>query len=378
MSQDKGKNKLLSFLFKGFTVLVLVSLLLGYMAPFVHPTTFWPIAFFGLVYPVILVLSFVLLLVFLVKMSRWSILIAVLLILGGKLHFRLLSFGGDAENSENEEPGLKVMSYNVRLFSLYTPDETSRNENRSKIFNFLREELPDVVCFQEFYHQEKSASFPTLDSLIPLLGVKDVQERYVSRGRGKHNFGITTLSKYPIIAKGEVPLQDEYDVSNANFCIFSDIVKGQDTFRIYNVHLQSIKLKSDDIKIADETETIESTKGAVKNVVRKLKGAYQIRADQARKVVEHSLESPYPVIICGDFNDTPLSYTYNQFVKNYTDAFRETSFGIGATYAGKIPAGRIDYIFHSEELIAREFQLQDKKLSDHYAISARISRKLMD
>lgn len=376
MSQDLGKNKLFSGIFKLITVFVLLGLLMGYLAPFVHPNTFWPIAFFGLVYPVILVIAIVLLIGFAIKLSRWALVIAVFLILGGKLHFRLLSLGGKEMEPVEVGGGLKVMSYNVRLFSLYTPSEEERNVNRQKIFNFLKTERPDVVCFQEFYQHEKSTSFPTLDSLVPLLEIKDYQERYVSRKRGRHNFGITTLSKYPIISKGEVPLQEEYDVANANFCIFSDIVKGVDTFRVYNVHLQSIKLKADDIAIEDEN--MEGTKGAVKNVVKKLKEAYQLRADQARKVVEHSKESPYPVIICGDFNDTPMSYTYNQFLKAYVDSYRETTFGVGSTYAGRIPAGRIDYIFHSKELHAEDFKIQTEKLSDHYAISCIIHSVVSD
>lgn len=377
MSQGGDRNKLFAIMVKLVTIVVLTSLLLGYMAPFVHPNTFWPIAFFGLAYPVVLILTLLLLAGFVFKLSRWSILIAVLLILGGKLHFRLLAFGSNPKDTENSE-GIKLMSYNVRQFSLYDADAATANSNRLKIFSYIASLEPDVICFQEFYHHEKSIDFPTLDSLIPLLGIKDYQERYVSRTRGRKNFGISTLSKYPIIAKGEVPLQEEYTRSNANFCIFSDIVKGRDTIRVYNVHLQSIKLKSDDVDLTENEETIQATKGAVKNVVRKLRDAYQMRADQARKVVEHSLDSPYPVVICGDFNDTPLSYTYNQFVKSYVDCFRETSFGIGSTYAGKIPAGRIDYIFHSNDLMGTDFQLQDEKLSDHYAISCVIRTKDRD
>jgi endonuclease/exonuclease/phosphatase family metal-dependent hydrolase len=180
-----------------------------------------------------------------------------------------------------------------------------------------------------------------------------------------------------MISKGEVALEDNPDIKNDNYCIFSDIVKNQDTFRVYNVHLQSIKLnKSDYISIDDNGDLVQEKKAVVENVVKKLKRAYHLRASQARKVSEHSLESPYPVIICGDFNDTPLSYTYNQFNKFYFDAFRESGCGIGATYAGKIPAGRIDYIFHSKDLMATQFKLQKEVLSDHRAISCIIYKNL--
>jgi endonuclease/exonuclease/phosphatase family metal-dependent hydrolase len=100
----------------------------------------------------------------------------------------------------------------------------------------------------------------------------------------------------------------------------------------------------------------------------KLRFAYPKRAEQAKKVVEHMEQSPYEVIICGDFNDTPLSYVYNTFYSRFTDAFKNSSSGIGITYAGKVPAGRIDYIFHSKKLHSAQFKIHQKVHSDHKAI----------
>jgi endonuclease/exonuclease/phosphatase family metal-dependent hydrolase len=184
------------------------------------------------------------------------------------------------------------------------------------------------------------------------------------------------LSKYPMISKGEVPLQLEEGEKSDNYCIFADIVKNNDTIRVYNVHLQSIKLKKDDYELFDEQgNPIQSQTTAIENTVFKIGSAYPRRADQAKLVVAHAETSPYPVVICGDFNDTPLSYTYNQFNKVFIDAFREASYGIGSTYAGKIPAGRIDFIFHSDNLEAFDFEIQKSVVSDHRAIWCTISQK---
>jgi endonuclease/exonuclease/phosphatase family metal-dependent hydrolase len=100
------------------------------------------------------------------------------------------------------------------------------------------------------------------------------------------------------------------------------------------------------------------------------------RAYQAQRVMEHVETSPYPVIVCGDFNDTPLSYTYNQFNKSLIDAFRNCSSGIGPTYIGRVPAGRIDYIFHSKSLNSMEFKIQEGEYSDHRAVSCRIFKAI--
>ena len=181
------------------------------------------------------------------------------------------------------------------------------------------------------------------------------------------------FSKYPIIEKGDV-IFDSQSSTDFNYCIYSDIVKNKDTFRIYNVHLQSIRLNEthydfNKTKISDKKNYI-----AIRSIYRKLRVAYLKRAEQAKKIINHIKTAPYPVIICGDFNDTPMSYTYNQFNKGLVDAFRNASFGIGTSYVGKIPAGRIDYIFHSPSLFSSNFTIQKEVLSDHRAVSCIISK----
>jgi endonuclease/exonuclease/phosphatase family metal-dependent hydrolase len=121
----------------------------------------------------------------------------------------------------------------------------------------------------------------------------------------------------------------------------------------------------------DDGRTVEPP-STFRLLIDKLRVAYPKRAEQARKVAEHVQTSPYPVIVCGDFNDTPMSYSYNQFDKFLKDSYRQCAFGIGSTYVGKVPAGRIDYIFHSEELHSADFKIQEKSFSDHRAISCKI------
>ncbi len=361
--------------FKGFAVilkfiavLALLALCLSYLSPFVHPQSFWMIPFFGLLYPIIIIVNLALIVIFALFRSKWSLIILLIVLLGGNLHFRHYSFG-EPGITENVEESFSLMSYNVRLFDLYNWSVDSSNINRRKIFKFLDDQQPDVVCFQEFYHQDKSKSFPTRDSLIDFLQTIDYHERYSHRTKGRKNFGIAILSKFPMIAKGEVPLQLESGDDNNNYCIFADFVRGKDTIRVYNVHLQSIKIKSDDFMYVDDNGVFSIDKSAaIESVITKLRKAYPMRADQSRLVLEHAKESPFPVVICGDFNDTPLSYTYNEFQNLYTDASRHLVKGINSTYAGKIPAGRIDYIFYSVGLKGSNFQIQNETLSDHRAI----------
>lgn len=371
MSERGTKLLRFSSLFKLLTVICLLGLLLAYLTPFVHPNTLKILPFFGLAYPIILLFSLLFLVLWIIVRSRMSLLILFVLIIGGKLHFRMIALGSDPDEQPVETEQLNILSYNVRLFDLYTSTNENRTVNRDKIFTYLKEINPDILCFQEFYHQDKPTKFITRDSIIQFLEIRDYHERYAHKFRGRQNFGVTILSKHPIISKGDLNFETQSE-KDFNYCIFADIVKGEDTFRIYNVHLQSIRLQNDDYNLFEQGSTKAADKSTVLLLVDKLLIAYPKRAQQARRVMEHVVTSPYPTIVCGDFNDTPMSYTYHQFNKKLIDAYRNTSTGIGATYAGRVPAGRIDYIFHSKDLESAGFIIQKEAYSDHRAISTRI------
>jgi endonuclease/exonuclease/phosphatase family metal-dependent hydrolase len=374
MSEKGNKIMRFSSLFKLLTVICLVGLLLAYLTPFVHPNTLKILPFFGLAYPIILLFTLLFLAVWIIVRSRMSILILFVLVIGGKLHFRMIALGSDPENQPLETEQLNILSYNVRLFDLYTSTNENRTVNRDKIFAYLKDVNPDILCFQEFYHQDKPTKFITRDSIIQFLEIRDYHERYAHKHRGRQNFGVAILSKYPIISKGDLNFEAQSE-NDFNYCVFADIVKGNDTFRIYNVHLQSIRLQNDDYDLFEQGGTKAADKSTVRLLVDKLLIAYPKRAQQARRVMEHVETSPYPTIVCGDFNDTPMSYTYHQFNKKLTDSYRNTSMGIGATYAGRVPAGRIDYIFHSKDLESAGFSIQKEAHSDHRAISTRIFKQ---
>ncbi len=351
---------------KVLTVMCLSALLLAYCCPYVHPSSFWFIPFFGLAYPIIICCAGLFLIYWAFLKSRWFFIVLGVILLGGNLHFRTLAITFSPVEAAKDDAVWKIMSYNVRLFDLYNPSIEERNANRNAIIGYINKMNPDVICFQEFYHQDKPTSFATKDTLTGLLKMAYYHERYSHRMTGRQNYGICMLSKYPIIAKGDVMFENS-SVSD-NYCIYADIVKGKDTIRIYNIHLQSIKLQPEDYAIFGEKNQSGEKKSTFRLLIEKLRIAYPTRADQAIRVVEHTTTSPYPVVICGDFNDTPLSYVYNQFNRQFTDSYRESSTGLGVTYAGKVPAGRIDYIFHTAELAAQHFVIQEKAYSDHLAI----------
>lgn len=365
MGSDKKSIFRFSNLLKGVTVVMMVCLVLGYLSPYIHPSKVFFLPFFGLAYPIVFIFSLVLLIIWTFKKSRLALWILVLLLLGIKFHFRLVAFGEETE-IPTDKTALKVLSYNIRIFDLYNADKERKFQNRDNIYNYVIAQKPDVVCFQEFYQKDNPTSFSTLKLFNEEFGALDHHERFAYKQIGRQHFGIVLFSKYPIIAKGDVIYETD-DSMNFNFCIYSDIVKELDTFRVYNVHLQSLKLSSS-VKQNEE-------EGFVERVISKLNVAYPKRANQAKKITEHIAASPYPVVVMGDFNDTPMSYSYHQFSRILDDAFLGSGSGFGTTYVGKIPAGRIDYIFHSPELGSTQFHIQDSIYSDHRAIDCTVYKR---
>ena len=361
-------KKVLLSLILPFYFIAVCSLLLSYLAPYVSPKSVWAIAFFGLAYPYLLLINLIFLVSWAIAKKKWFWVSLVAILSGWMNMITLFSFGCENNSSEGK---IKVLSYNVRNFDLY--NWSHNKETKNKIFNFLKNESADIFCLQEFF-QGDSGYFETIDTLTQLSQSVSRHVRYTLTQRKNHHWGIATFSKYPIIFKGVVP----FKYKSNNICIFSDIKIGDDTGRVYNMHLQSINFGYSDyrfieaLKENNDTLDSEDIEIASKNILRRIKRAFIKRTTQAEKIIAHMSACKYPIIICGDFNDTPFSYTYHLFAKQYRDAFSESGFGFGKTYIGTMPSYRIDYIMHSSDVISSDFKIHPEELSDHYAVSCRV------
>ena len=346
-----------------FNVLAAIALMGAYVSTYISPHTFWPIAFFGLAHPALLALNLLFVVWWLCRRARKKALISLVIIVFGITHlpnFFQLSSSRIASSAENTQ--LKVLSYNVRLFDYYSWSDNKTTRN--KIFSFLKGEDPDIICFQEFYHTDLEGVFETKDILVTFLRAKNIHEKYRYVSRAKQHFGIATFSAYPIINRGEIDFEGDL----VNHCIYCDIKVNGDVIRVYNAHLASIQFSREDYEFIENLQ-VQGLIYRGRQIGGRLKRAFMRRATQTEKIVAHVATSPYPVIVCGDFNDTPVSYCYRQFSSLLTDAFKESSNGIGNTYVGAFPSFRIDYIFHSSELHSYQFETHSEKLSDHYPIS---------
>jgi endonuclease/exonuclease/phosphatase family metal-dependent hydrolase len=336
------------------------TLLMSYLAVLISPGDFAPPAFFGLAYPYLLLVNIILVIIW-AMLLRFEALISVVVIAIGFNHFsnyiKLLKPAGDKTNT------FKVLSYNLRLFNYFENKNGTTSEK--KILEFLKVQKPDILCLQEFFvlgnpAQEEAA-------VNTALGGNYYSHMKVL-GSGKNRFyGIATFSKFPIVRKGEI-----VHPGSSSLSIYTDVLIRKDTFRIYNNHLQSFRLKRMERSFIEEMTASENkeTIDEVKSLSVSLKKGFVRRALQAEVVKDHINHSPFPVIVAGDFNDTPVSYAYRKIRKGLNDSFVNSGYGAGFTYKGNYPPNRIDYILYDNALINSYFEIIKVRYSDHYPIVA--------
>lgn len=311
-------------------------------------------SFFGLAYPFIFTVNILFIAFWIIVKPRYSGLSIITVLIGFGFLGRYYQIVGKKLEDDN---GIKVISYNVRNFGGI--DNSGPRENANKIIEFLNDQEPKIICLQEA-RLRRNSIFNLQNVVQNLPSIKHYQ--YASYS---NTFGIVTMTSFPIIDMNEIRFE-----GTGNMAIYTDIKIGNDTIRVFNIHLQSYGINPDrysivDSPLLDEKKDLKE----VREMAGKLKRAFRMRATQVGKIREQIDESPYPVIICGDFNDTPLSYSYQTLRKNLNDGFIDSGKGVGRTYVGKLPSFRIDNIFYSDKFESYNFKTHDFKMSDHLPIS---------
>lgn len=325
----------------------------------------------GLAYPYILLLNLAFMIFWIIMKKREFIMSFLAILLGWNtltryisLHpggiFRRTYFENLSREERHADRQLKVMSFNVGAFDIYRWAEDS--STRQGILDLFHREDPDILCLQEFYN---TGWGPLRSEMI----IRELERTpyyhldYTSTHR-QTRYDLAIFSRYPMVAKGSIEMNGS--------CNYADVRIDEDTVRIYNMHLQSIRLNSQRYRILDSPKFRydDQQMDEILDISYRLKDAFVKRAGQADIISRHIEQSPYPVIVCGDFNDTPVSYTYHRLSKGLQDAFAESGWGMGRTYNGKFPSFRIDYILAGKEFEALHFRRKKARLSDHFPITA--------
>lgn len=320
--------------------LAATMLLLSYILPYIEPKKFAFLSVLSLAVPPLIILNILFLIYWLLQVKKKLILSLSVLLIGFVLLSPLYKFA--SSKSSDDKNNLSVMNYNVRLFNRFEwiPDKNIKQ----KIIDFITEKQPDVLSMQDYRH----------DEALNLKGYYKYEKLSVE----KIINGQAIFSKYPIIKSGSLEFPN-----TSNNAIFVDIVKKGDTIRIYNVHLQSLRIDPTSVKLNLETS---------ENLFKRVSRTFELQQSQAELFLSHKDKCPYKMIICGDFNNTAYSYVYKKIKGDLQDAFDEAGNGFGRTFNFKFFPVRIDFILADESFEIKAFKTFDVQLSDHYPIMAKV------
>jgi endonuclease/exonuclease/phosphatase family metal-dependent hydrolase len=342
------------------------------MVPFLNAGKYWFIAILGLLFPVLFFVMCGFFIGGIITRSKWSLLsLAAILISWQQISVAFSLHTKKSFDISNGANNLRVLSWNVSSWDEPNKEKNGGSSYREAMLLEVEKSQADVLCFQEFLESKNRASFDYNIPIVEKMGYP--YHYYVPTENDDKNFavGIVIFSKYPIANTGIFDFGNRWDVQQL---IYADIQYGNQKIRVFTIHLQSVRFGPNEYQTLHEIK--QSKKEGFKEsktIISKLKRGYKYRSLQADIVSDFVEKSPYPVILCGDFNDVPNSYTYFKVRGNMQDAFIQKGSGIGRTFRFISPTLRIDYIFADKKFNITQFDRITVPYSDHYGIIADMS-----
>lgn len=336
------KLSLVNKIIFGINSLFAMMLLLSYILPYVAPNNFAILAVLSLAVPFLILTNLLFLLYWLMNVKKQLFLSLFVLIVGFNHVSSLYNFSNSKD--VKTEGNLSIMNYNVRLFDLY--NWINLDNVQEDMVAFIKKESPDIISFQEYHPHEK-------------VDLSFYKYKYEELSGERVKYGQAIFSKFPIVNSGSVEFPD-----TGNNAIFADIVKDKDTIRVYNVHLQSLRI---------DTENGELSKENSGRLIKRASETFKMQQFQSELFLLHKNKSPHKMIICGDFNNTAYSYVYKEIKGELIDAFGKAGNGFGRTFDFKYFPVRIDFILTDKAFKINHFKTYDVKFSDHFPVLTKVS-----
>jgi len=333
------------------------------LLPLYHPNMLSPTT---LIFPFVVIANVMMMVMLLLaRCFKSAIAMALLLAISFPASRRSIVIHTAPDVVGEEERELTILTYNIHVFNNY--------KSVDQILGIVREKSPDILCMQEFghYYNNRAVANKILASLDSIYPYRHLW--YKNQVAGNES-GLVLYSKYPIINKQKLNYESKHNIS-----VYSDIVVDRDTIRIINNHLESNKLSNTEREIAaNPTDT-----SRMKSIYHKMIASSHIRASQADSIAALIEETRYPVIVVGDFNDIPQSYTYrhilfskNEHGESLHDAYADAGpLGLYHTFNQYHMNVAIDHILYTKPIRAVSAEIIKVNFSDHYPIMARLAIK---
>jgi endonuclease/exonuclease/phosphatase family metal-dependent hydrolase len=350
-------------------IIIGILFLIACCNAFLHPDKWWFISLLAFLFPLFLILLIILLFIWLFIRGRYVIISLLCLLIGWKNIHAFFGFSlASHDFTHKDSASIRIMTWNVRSWDEFSTKKIGSSGHRLPMLELVGKQQADVLCFQEFIE-------PSDTSKSNIRYVQNqLQFPYYFFSRDHHDRsykyqnGVIIFSKYPIIATTQKHFSAN-STSNSESLISTDIQINGKMLRIFTTHLQSVLFKQKDFRSVEIIRNAEdSMLEASRSLAKKLKYALGLRGYQADMVRGQLDASPYPLVICGDFNDVPNSYTYFHIRGKLQDAFIAKGFGIGRSYIHISPTLRIDYILPSKEFSVIQTMKLASPYSDHHAV----------
>lgn len=330
------------------TVVLAVAIVVCLLTPNISPEKMGILSVVVLAAPIIYVAQIIMTLYWILRW-RWSFAVfSLIFIIAGIFsvgRYYRLDFKQKAEVKINERHYTKVISYNIAT------------KGNKALIDSIKSQRPNILCLQEYLSDHKELW-------------KELGKEYNSTCKENTSFSCEIFSRYPILKQG---LIDTLPRTNA---LWADIKIQSDTVRVINLHLKSTTITSQDMQFVEEHEYIlDSTRTSkIKDMGVRLTESNIKRAEQAEKVVEFIKNSPHKkLIVCGDFNDVPLSYSQNIIAENLQNTFIEAGSGYSYTFNGFFKLLQIDYLLCSDSFQVVSYKVDHSlTFSDHYPVIVRL------
>ena len=360
MMKEKSRGffgKLIVFILALLATIGVVAMALSVLDAYINPNRFIWTTFFGLAFWEILFYNVLILILLLAMKSKkaWIAVIALMIAIPG------FSKSYSRGKKATDENSIRIMSYNVHNFK-HVDGKTSQEEFGNQVVKMVREENPDILCCQEFTTFKKRMS--RHQCIQEFADETGFQYTYYNQ---KNSFaGNVIFSKYPIERVSGV---SDFTKEHVYGIMVSVDAGEKGKFHVANIHLLSYMITDSEIESLTTPQERQEYEALGKTLVHKLKFAFECRSKELQQVLKGLASVEGPIVVCGDFNEPPLSYNYRQMQKaGFVDAFTMVGHGIKPTYAGKLPLLRIDYAWANDGVTPLSFKRHHWKASDHYPI----------